>query len=371
VATKTAGEKSYPSQKEYDFALKLRGMKKAQIVDMISQEAKVPARILMSSFGIMEKETQKKFLNMFLPKSNGQDKGVAALVQYVEDSYNNPTPTILADEMAIRWSKATGKDVSADMLFSEMFVNIMNTTGEKEAEQMWRDFGIGLPGAQWVKGNVYNKTGKDEMIRLLKQGQDEGKIVDYSQFIRFDPYTGGNAKYRKDEFYRMYYRIPDSGTAVVQAGKSFVPEYQFKTGFLNSKAILSLVQNYPLISQHLGLTNDLESWAGVFNNIAYAKGKPESVTKSANVLFPYTMFEADLRSGIAAVPNNAISLNSELATAILGELEAAGKMPTDQAMLEDFIKRIFCVISVNHYHGCLRQFVQGFAFHRLWTSNLF
>jgi len=331
VSAKTSGLKAYVAQKGYKMKLKLLGYgEQPQNVDFITQEGKIPARVLMSSFGILNMQAQKDFVDLFLPTDKNNEKqtaGVKAVKEYIEDAYNSPRGVgISVEMMARKWNEMTGENLSGDMLFSNMFKNVLKVNDAKTAKELRKQFGIGIPTTQWAAGGLYTKAKKEEMERLLAESKEPGA----SSLIRFQKAN------RKAELYQMMYKVPGGGqTAVLQAGISFVPEYPSQSSFINSKAIMALIQNAPETATEMGIKNELGNWGGVFAREAYSSRQPQPIETSANYMYAYLGLQSDLMEGTVAIPKGVIDIDAKLAAKLKDVWTRADKMPTHQAKLNE------------------------------------
>lgn len=340
---KTAGVKGYLAQTAQDFSLQLFGVERAEGVhqEFITQEGKIPARNLMSAFGVMERNTQKKFLTTFLPQeTRGQRDALAALEAYIDDSYSSTEAVgISADRMAEIWRESTGKPMSADLLFSMAFNNILKiqATGDvKAARMMWGNFRIGVTTEQMAPGLRYSKSNAAETNRLLSDlGPEASGLISFEERPLDKLLRSTGAFESEISLMNSKYRVASGGGVSMVAGLSAVPEYPSASSYINSKAIESLLTHWPQASRAMGIADEQGMWAGVFSEKAYSGGMPPPHVRGWNELNAWGIVQGELNKGNVTIPNESLGINPELASALNDVINRAEGMSSDKAILEE------------------------------------
>jgi len=351
LGMKPEGMKSFISQLNQQLSFQLLGVQGETPVDFVSQEAKVPTRLLMSSFGVMNMQTQIDFINSFMPAS---DSGRAALIKYVQDSYTrkNRAVQISADRMAFLWEKATQEPMSADVLFQRAFKSILSISDPNVAQKIQSKFNIGLPITQMAGGTIYSQGGMEEMKRLIKEHRPQDQSA-----IEFVPYkmpsdvldrllssTGQfTAEELRTPLYQMRYKVKQGQAVTMPVGAVFTPEYPSHSGYMGPKGIESIIANFPEISQALGLTSGGGKWLGPLESKAYGReGAPPKAVRGWNELFFWRPFQKRLLMGDKDVmlPYETVAMNTEIAELVKEASISAQEMPTDKSKMSAFIQNL-------------------------------
>lgn len=344
IAFKTQGSKGYLAQTSQKFAFEMFGLKSQGAIqqEFVTQETKIPARGLMGAFGVMEQNTQKKFLQTFLPQDTPQqNKAMAGLLAYIDDAYKSTgTVGISYDRMAEIWSEQTGKPTSADLLFSMAINNVLKVqaTGDKRAaKSMWRDFMIGIPTEQMAPGLAYSRSNAAEMNRLLSDISPEAAGLVTFQERPVDKMLRATGAFEKDataSILESKYKVAAGGNLSMVVGHSVVPEYPSSSSYINAKAIESLLSHWPVASRAMGLADEQGRWAGVFSPKAYSGGTPPPDVRGWNELHTWGIVQGDLNRGNVRIPNESIGIKPELAGALNEIISRAEGMPNDKAVLD-------------------------------------
>jgi len=356
VGMKPEGVKGFVEQLNQQMKLRLLGQTEDTPVDFLTQEAKIPTRVLMSSFGVMNMQTQLDFVDTLIAKNpNSNSSAISAVKEFIEDAYaGKGLPkgqtygvSINLEKMARIWERETGTHTSPDLLFADVFKQIFKTP-EAEAGALRQRFGIGIPIDQMAGGTIYTQQTMDEFKRVLS-GVEKKFGKDFSKDIEFVPYKPPIARlleatevFGEDvmdvPLYQMRYRVQQGQAIQMQVGTVYTPEYSSQSGYLGPKAIESVMRNFPRTAISMGLTaeGDPNRWLGPLTRKAYGKkGEPPPSVKGWNELFFWRPFQRALMMGEEdiIVPADTVELNPDLASAVSEAINLAEMEKTDRAKL--------------------------------------
>ncbi len=335
--------KAEVAQKDYDYSLEMVGKEGEQTpVDFMTAETKIPSAMVLGSFQTMNMKTQQNFVSLFLPGFRSGDTpeqrtANRAIQNYIKWAYDNPLKSgrisVDPNRMASIWNEATGDELSADTLFKMVTDNILDVNDRRKQITYGKRFGIFWPTDQMAAGNVYSPSSKREFDRLLSKldPADTANITWQQYTSPFSPLTSADLRVPKSidervqsELHRMFFKVKGGGNSLVmQSAIDFVPEYQSDSGFMNSKAIMGLIENYPEAAQEIGLMEEKGKWAGVFSPEAYKKGVPDPASAAAEIMMPYLQFQKRLSGGGETVPGDAVGMSPRLAKDISDLIERA------------------------------------------------
>lgn len=340
LSAKTAGFKAGLSELLSNMYMQFRGMGDFKHkVDMYTQEGKIPSRILMTSFYAMNMRTQMAFLDEFL---GGDPDAVSAVKSYVMGQYEVGLPHIDPDEMAELYGKAAHKGpMSGDMLFNQMFRNILMVDNDKKAKRMFEEFGVGLPVSDFLSAQVYSGEQAGILKDLINRAaQDVPEIKDMITFerIKREPLSDlvqamTDEPFTADDAYRVSFQLPDRGTVALMAGTRMVEEFPSQSGFVNTKSIMSLMQYFPEMSYRLGLTDETgdPDWAGPL------EARTGDVRRSAKGWFEmasWMSFQKELNQGKMLIPSSAVEITPRLKEALLDAVTHAKREKLPMRRLE-------------------------------------
>lgn len=368
IGLKTGGLKAYGLETDR-LDVKLQGVSGRQVVDVLTQEAKIPTRVLMSAFGIMNMQTQQNFirkayeLNMKrlgVARTSDTDAVGDSLSEYVAKAYSGGSPAISLEGLSEVWNQGKGikqSRFSADIMWSDIGKSILGLgkrTDEeslREQESLYRNYGIGILEKQKISGLVYSRSQKDEMQRLLKE---QNVSEDY---VSFKKISGGKGKAGQ---WRMSFGTEGGRNLFVTSGISAVQEYPFKSAYINPKAIMSMMEEYPETAKALNIlgtydiggrtvtgwlgslephgemlpTRTRKGWAG----IAVWKGMQENIEEamSSEKVARLPNATIELTEGLGAWINSQISTLSGSTKNQINQLRKIMKsLPAEQTGLKE------------------------------------
>jgi hypothetical protein len=349
VSYKTAGLKMYPVEAMEDMFMQFLGEDKPQYVDIFTQEGKIPTRSLMSSFGIMNLQTQLGFLREFLPHNTPREqRGLGSVVSYVKQQYRKGGQVgISAERMGQLYGEATGTQMSGDMFFKQMMQNILTIDDPKRAARVRERYMVGLPTEQMFGAMVYSRSQMEEKMRLIKELPPEAQNL-----IRFEKYKQGSsdsldklvqsvlgdeAGTMKRDLYMMKFKVPGGGANIgLQQMVSAVSEYPFQKGFINAKAIANAIQRFPEASMEMGLLGTATGAGKWLGSTEPKIGKIDPHVTGWSDLYHWMGFQSNLMEGEVSIPRETTVLNPELAAHVKMAYESAKGEPTTKGVLSKF-----------------------------------
>jgi len=342
----------------------LLGVERKQTTDVYTAEAKIPSRVLMGSFGVMNMQTQLQFINDFLPKAPGSDDARKALRRYITEEYNRPNaekgvgPAIFADEMASIYTRHTGVTMTGEKLFADMFSNILSVTDEGRAKRLWETYKIGIPIEDFMQGAIYSKDKMLEMKELMKNM--EGEVPGLASLIEFERLAGAADTSKgtpQEELYRMSFKVPGvykgnqggwtgAGKSIMlQAALTHVPEYSSLSNFINRQGIMSLMAQAPHASREMGITGELGGpWLGPLTDKLGGE-RPKHV-RGWNEIVHWLGFQQGIKDYVEGAseklyaPTDAAIMTDELASELRSIVAHAEAEPTSEEMLKVLTERM-------------------------------
>lgn len=389
VSAKTGGFKAGLIQTGTPLQAEILGRKSPVSVDILTQEAKIPSRALMSAFGVMKPGTQLRFIEEFLSPQHlmgplqakdqqayeDQMARMGATRTWLEQKYKNvprgEQVSISMEEMADVYnaSSVNGKPVtpmySPDIMFAGILDRIMSraddtASGDAAVRQgaqsdilrWWRRFGIGLPSTQMMATTTYSYTEARKMRSIVdetrKQLDAEAQLDPSKKRVSGEPVTfrhksGGDFHMIDSQDilqrnqYQMRARTVAGQSLILPTGLTMVPEYQSQSGYIGPKAIMSMIDNYPEISNLMDLTTQYRVGDEIRTGFAGPlTGGPGEAKKGWMQLFSWLSFQRDLNESIPSIPKGSIRIDNELAGEIQGALDEARLGSTSKERLEIF-----------------------------------
>lgn len=341
LAYKTGGLKMYPVEAAKDMMMRFVGVGQKQKIDIFTQEGKIPSRALMTSFGIMNMKTQIEFLEQFLPQDTPEQKtGLRDLQSYVRRAYTDGDPKIDIDQMGMIYGSAVNDFVTGESLFADMMGNIRNMK-KGDAKDIFKKFGIGLSqGNQQFGAMIYSQGQMEEMKRLVSElPPDMQKMITFERLKTHHDKVDNLVKATTGHdlarnTYMLKFNIPEGNAMAMQAGISIVPEYQFQQGFINTKGIMSLMENFPEAAREMGIMGDQSegnAWLGP-TDIRNKKVRPS--VRGWDDMYFWMGYQKDMNEGFVSVPRETAMLNSSISAELELAIKKAKSEPTTREQLK-------------------------------------
>jgi hypothetical protein len=346
VSIKTSGIKAAPSPVT-DLSLKLAGVSGNVDIDLMTQEAKIPGRALMSSFGVMEPQVQQMFLRRF----GGDKQRSAAAAKWLGQQYKDPNfAGIDLEQLADVFNTAVSNTppseyFSADMMFSQMFQRVLSTKSTRTAGNMYNIFGIGLPTTQMMKTTTYSESEKLAMEKMIADQPGLAGKVSFEQIptsINASVTADGQMVEQK-KLFRLSQAVSAHSSAVLQIGASFTPEYQSQSGYINPKGIMALAENFPETSKLMGLGRivniggkDVQAFTGP-NTMGEADSTRSIPSRRAWFdLWSWAGFQKDLNEFTPSIPAGTLEITESLASDLQDAVAQASMGKTSRDRLDIF-----------------------------------